>query len=60
MTDQDQRDRNDERVEDLEVRGDEAREVAGGKETNPRWGRFRKAIRYGKAAADPVNERKLS
>jgi hypothetical protein len=24
-------DRNDERVEDLEVRGDEAREVAGGK-----------------------------
>lgn len=31
MSDQDQRaDRNEERVEDLEVRGDEARDVAGG------------------------------
>ncbi len=41
MSDQDQRaDRNDERVEDLEVRGDEARDVAGGKKAdakaNPR------------------------
>lgn len=39
MSDQDQRaDRNDERVEDLEVRGDEARDVAGG------------AVKEGKAA----------
>ncbi len=39
MSDQDQRaDRNDERVEDLEVRGDEARDVAGG------------AVKKGKAA----------
>lgn len=51
MSDQDQRaERNDERVEDLEVRGDEAREVAGGKKANPRgWARFRKGIRYGKS-----------
>ena len=34
MSEQDQRDRNDgraDRMDDLEVRGDEAREVAGGK-----------------------------
>jgi uncharacterized circularly permuted ATP-grasp superfamily protein len=34
MSEQDQRDRNDgraERMDDLEVRGDEARDVAGGK-----------------------------
>lgn len=48
MTDQDQRiERNDERVEDLEVRDDEAREIGGGKKANPRgnprWNRMRKA-----------------
>ena len=61
MSDQDQRvERNEERVEDLEVRTDEAREVAGGAKANPRFARFRKAIRYGKAAGEPINERKLS
>lgn len=49
MSDQDQKvERNDERVEDLEVRGDEAREVAGGKKANPRanprWNRMKKAV----------------
>lgn len=46
MTDQDQRvERNDERVEDLEVRGDEAREIAGGKKAN----RMRKRKAAGQA-----------
>lgn len=47
MSDQDQRDRNDERVEDLEVRGDEAREIAGGKKVMKKGGL---AAKKGKAA----------
>lgn len=53
MSDQDQRaERNDERVEDLEVRGDEAREIGGGKKANPRgnprWNRMKKAVGLGR------------
>lgn len=53
MSDQDQRaERNDERVEDLEVRGDEAREIGGGKMANPRgnprWNRMKNAVGLGK------------
>jgi hypothetical protein len=52
MSDQDQRmERNDERVEDLEVRDDEAREIGGGKKANPRgnprWNRMKNAVGLG-------------
>jgi hypothetical protein len=46
MSDQDQRaERNDERVEDLEVRGDEAREVAGGKKAEGKAAAKKRAAR---------------
>ncbi len=47
MSEQEQRDRNDgraDRMDDLEVRGDEAREVAGGKKVQKKGGQASKKV----------------
>ncbi|MDP9491667.1 MAG: hypothetical protein M3P42_05630 [Actinomycetota bacterium] len=45
---EERKDKADERVEDLEVRDDEAREIGGGRKAhprgNPRWNRMKKAV----------------
>ncbi len=60
MSDDQKVERQDERVEDLEVRGDDARQIAGGREANPFRSGIRRGVRYGKAAASRFNGKKES